>query len=137
MVQAYSLDLRERVVAAVAGGATCRQAAHRFGVNISAVVKWCQRWRATGSVAPAKFGSASSFKLEAHEERLAANVAAQTSITTRALARELAEAGIPVSHHAVWTMLRHEGLTFKNVWPAPFARSWFLARVGRAQTYPA
>jgi transposase len=115
MVRAYSLDLRERVVAAVAEGATCRQAASRFGVSVSAVVKWGQRWRASGSVAPARFGPARrTFKLEAHKEWLAARVAAHPSITTRALARELTEAGTPVSHHAVWTMLRREGLTFKK-----------------------
>jgi transposase len=51
MVRAYSLDLRERVVAAVTAGETCRSVAVRFGVSVASVVKWSQRVRRTGSVA--------------------------------------------------------------------------------------
>ena len=51
MARAYSLDLRKRVVAAVASGQTCRAVAERFGVSVASVVKWSQRFRATGSAA--------------------------------------------------------------------------------------
>ena len=51
-----SNDLRERVVAAIVGGESCRSVASRFGVAVSSVVKWSQRYRATGSVAPGKVG---------------------------------------------------------------------------------
>jgi len=37
-------------------GETCRAVASRFGVAISSVVKWSQRYRATGSVVPGKMG---------------------------------------------------------------------------------
>jgi transposase len=40
MARPYSLDLRERVVAAVDGGQTCRTVADTFGVSVSSVVKW-------------------------------------------------------------------------------------------------
>ena len=56
MVKPYSIDLRERVVAAVAGGQSCRAVAATFGVSVASVVKWSQRYRATGSVAPGKIG---------------------------------------------------------------------------------
>ena len=56
MTRPLSNDLRQRVVAAVAGGESCRAAAIRFGVAVSSVVKWSQRYRATGSVAPGKMG---------------------------------------------------------------------------------
>ena len=56
MTRAYSNDLRERVVAAVRAGDSCRLVADRFGVAVSTVVKWSQRHRATGSVAPGKMG---------------------------------------------------------------------------------
>jgi transposase len=45
-----------------------------------------------------------------------------SSVTTRVLAAELAERGVAASHMAVWRFLREEAITFKNVWPAPFAR---------------
>jgi transposase len=56
MTRAYSLDLRRRVVDAVMSGATVREAAARFGVVPSCVVKWKQRLKATGSLAPGKIG---------------------------------------------------------------------------------
>ena len=49
MTRPLSNDLRERVVAAVLAGETCRSVAKRFGVAASSVVKWSQRHRATGS----------------------------------------------------------------------------------------
>jgi len=47
MGRAYSLDLRERVVAAVAAGESCRSVAATFKVSVASVVKWSQRFRAT------------------------------------------------------------------------------------------
>ena len=55
MARAYSLDLPKRVVAAVASGQTCRAVAERFGVSVASVVKWSQRFRATGSVGPSRW----------------------------------------------------------------------------------
>jgi putative transposase len=52
MARAYSMDLRERVVAAVSGGLSRRQAAARFGVSYSVAIYWLKRLRETGSVAP-------------------------------------------------------------------------------------
>jgi len=49
MTRPLSNDLRERVVAALAGGESCRVVAARFGVTVSSVVKWSQRYRTTGS----------------------------------------------------------------------------------------
>ena len=40
MARAYSLDLRERVVAAVIDGRSCRQVAGLFRVSVASVVKW-------------------------------------------------------------------------------------------------
>ena len=56
MARAYSLDLRERVVAAVAAGESCRAVAATFGVSVASVVKWSQRFRATGSAAAQQGG---------------------------------------------------------------------------------
>ena len=38
MARALSIDLRERVVAAVAGGMSCRKAADRFRVSASSAI---------------------------------------------------------------------------------------------------
>jgi transposase len=60
MVRPLSNDLRKRVVAAVSKGESCRSAALRFGVAVSSVVKWSQRYRATGSVKPAGWAGSAS-----------------------------------------------------------------------------
>ena len=46
MVRAYSLDLRERVAAALGCGESCRSVGRRFKVSVTNVVKW---WRGSGS----------------------------------------------------------------------------------------
>ena len=43
MARPYSLDLRERVVAAVEAGRSCRAVAVMFRVSVASVVKWSQR----------------------------------------------------------------------------------------------
>ncbi len=48
MARPYSLDLRERVVSAVASGQTCRSVASNFDVAVATVVKWVGRFRRTG-----------------------------------------------------------------------------------------
>jgi transposase len=50
-VRAYSMDLRERIVAAVDAGLTQSQAAERFGVWLRTVERYLARRQATGSLA--------------------------------------------------------------------------------------
>ena len=53
----YSLDLRERVVAAVAAGLSREAAADRFLVSRSSVARWVVREAVTGSVAALPMGA--------------------------------------------------------------------------------
>ena len=67
MSKALSVDLRERVVAAVAAGASCRAAAVRFGVSASSAIRWCVQSRKVGTVAPGPLGGdRRSARIEAH-----------------------------------------------------------------------
>jgi transposase len=66
MSRPLSSDLRERVVAAVTDGESCRAVGARFGVAASSVVKWSQRYRATSSVSPGKMGGRRKPLLEPH-----------------------------------------------------------------------
>src|SRR3954449_11011472 len=50
-VRAYSMDLRDRVVAAVDAGLPQSQAAERFGVSLRSVERYLARRRVTGSLA--------------------------------------------------------------------------------------
>jgi transposase len=50
------MDLRERVVGAIEGGMSRRKAAAIFDVSPSSAVKWMQKHRSMGSVAPGPMG---------------------------------------------------------------------------------
>ena len=56
MARPYSMDLRDRLVAAVGSGMSARAAAERFGVGVATGVRWARQFRATGSVAPGQMG---------------------------------------------------------------------------------
>jgi putative transposase len=114
MTRPLSNDLRERVVAAVVGGESCRGAAARFGVAVSSVVKWSQRYRATGSVTPGKMGGHRKRVLEPHRAFIKERIDRTPHLTLHRLKDELAARGVKVSHNAVWMFLRREGLRFKK-----------------------
>lgn len=92
MTRALSNDLRERVVAAVVAGETCRSASARFGVSVSSVVKWSQRYRATGSVAPGKMGGHRRRILEPHRAFIVERLAETPQLSLHGLKAELAGA---------------------------------------------
>lgn len=114
MTRPYSNDLRERVVLAFCAGDSCRAVAERFGVAVSSVVKWSQRYRETGSVAPAKVGGCRPRVLEPHRDFIIARISQTPHLTLHRLKDELAARGVMVSHNAVWLFLRREGLSFKK-----------------------
>jgi transposase len=114
MARAYSLDLRERVVAAVGAGESCREVAATFGVSVASVVKWSQRFRATGSAAARPMGGQRPYALAGERDWLLGRLAEKPDMTLRALLAELAERGIVVSYFAVWNFFEHEGISFKK-----------------------
>jgi transposase len=114
MARSYSLDLRERVVAAVAAGQSCRAVAGTFKVSVASVVKWSQRFRATGSAAAKKRGWQRPYAVAGEREWLLARLAEKPDLTLRALQAELAERGLRVSRYAVWHFFEHEGISFKK-----------------------
>ena len=114
MARAYSLDLRERVVAAVAAGESCRSVAATFKVSVASVVKWSQRFRATGSAAARPMGGNRPYALAGERDWLLRRLAEKPDLTLRALLAELAERDITVSYYAVWHFFEHQGISFKK-----------------------
>jgi transposase len=113
VVRPYSNDFRERVVAAMQAGESCRFVAWRFAVAPSSVVKWTQRAAATGSVAPGKMGGHRKPILEAHRDSLLDLVRARPESTAKGLpAARAAQRGILVSHDTVWRFLRAAVFSF-------------------------
>lgn len=111
-----SLDLRERVVAAVElEGMSRNQAAARFGVAASSAIKWVARFRATGSAAPGKMGGHKPKTLRGeHAEWLIARCR-EADFTISQLVDELAQTRqLKVDRRSVWEFLHAEGLSFKK-----------------------
>jgi transposase len=114
MARAYSLDLRERVVAAVDNGRSCRSVADVFGLSISCVVKWSQRFRTTGTAAPGQIGGHRPVLLADHRDFILARLAAKPDETLRGLRAELLERGVMVSYGTLWNFVHRQGLSFKK-----------------------
>ena len=114
MARAYSLDLRERVVAAAASGQSCRSVAKTFMVSVASVVKWSQRQRALGSPAALRMGGRRPYLVARERDWVLSRIAEKPDLTLRALLKELADRGLVVSYYALWHFLQHEGVTFKK-----------------------
>ena len=114
MARPYSNDLRERVALAVMSGRKCREVAVLFQVSVASVVKWSQRYRATGSVKPGQMGGHRKRLLEPHGDFIRERIRQTPHLTLHGLKDELAARGVHVSHNAVWLFMRREGLRFKK-----------------------
>ncbi len=115
MGKPYSVDLRERVVAAVVtGGLSCNRAAKQFGVGISTAINWVKRVRETGSVAPGKMGGHKPKAIsDGHRLWLLQRIK-DGDFTLRGLVAELAERGLRVDYRSVWEFVHAEKLSFKK-----------------------
>ncbi|MDX8442405.1 MULTISPECIES: IS630 family transposase [Mesorhizobium] len=112
---ALSMDLRERVVAAVkTEGMSRRAAAKRFGVSYSAAIEWVKLDEETGSVAPRKVGGSKPKKLSGAWRDWLIERCRKQAFTLRGLVAELAERGLEVDYRSVWEFVHAEGLSYKK-----------------------
>lgn len=114
MARPYSLDLRERVVTAVSAGSSCREVAKIFKVSVASVVKWSQRFRASGSAAAKPMGRQQARSLAPQRAWLLARLEAAPDVTLRALVAELGDRGVVTSYGSVWRIVHDAGLSFKK-----------------------
>jgi transposase len=108
----YSMDLRERVLAACDDGMATAEVAETFAVSESWVRRLKQRRRQTGTAAPrvpTRHGPAPVLASQA--ERLRAAVRDHPGETAADYRDRL---GLDVAPLTVWRMLRRLGLTFKK-----------------------
>src|SRR3546814_15558159 len=108
------LDLRERVVAAMASGLSARGAAAQFGVSVASAVRWSQRHRRTGGVAPGKLGGHRKPVLLPERDRLLARAAAEPDLTLRGLLSGVGERGVKASDGASVAFPDSKGWSVKN-----------------------
>lgn len=115
MPKPYSVDLRERVVAAVERGELSRRrAAAQFGVGISTVIRWVQRFRETGSVAPGQMGGHKPKSIRGEYRDWLVERIREQPFTLRGLVAELAARGLKVDYRTMWEFVHAEKLSFKK-----------------------
>lgn len=114
MAAPYSLDLRTRVVAAVAAGMSRKQAATHYQVSHSSAIRWTRRVAETGSPAELPMVGKEPFTLADEETWIRDRVKQKPDTTGRELLAELNQRGIEVGHYPVWHFLHHVGLSFKK-----------------------
>ncbi len=115
MGKPYSIDLRERVVAAVErGGLSCHQAAKQFGVGVSTAINWVRRVRETGSVAPGKMGGHKPKAISGEHRIWLLQRVKDGDFTLRGLVTEFAGRGLKVDYRSVWEFVHSEKLSFKK-----------------------
>lgn len=114
MSKPYSEDLRERVVAAVEGGLSRRQAAELFDVGVSSVIRWVDRFRATGSVAAKPMGGDHRSLLTHERAWILRRIEAEPDLTIEELRNELKRRGVIVGYGTVWRFFEREDITFKK-----------------------
>ena len=114
MARPYSLDLRERAVARVAAGESVRSIAAVLQVSAASVVKWSQRFRATGCAAAGPMHGHRPRLLLPHRDWLLSRMANGRDFTLRGLQAELAERGVKADYRTVWNFVHAEGPSFKK-----------------------
>jgi transposase len=110
----YTLDLRERVVAAYRSGKGRVETATLFQVSESSVQRWSRLDREMGSVAALRMGGHRPFALAGERNGIIERIAQQPDLPLRALQAELQGRGIKVSYFAVWNIVDRAGLSFKK-----------------------
>jgi transposase len=113
MPKPYSEDLRERVVQAVATGASRRAAAERFKIGASSAVRWLQRVARSGSVAAYASGGSTS-PLEQHAEFLLALIREQPDLTLDEVVEAMRAVNLGGSRSAVARFYTRHHISFKK-----------------------
>ena len=110
-MQAYSLDLRERVVADRVAGQRTAEVARKYRVSPAWVRRLMQRYRESGQVAPKRRTQYRASLLQPYLRQLEAVIQAQPDAT---LAELRAALGVSVSLPTVWRAVGRLGLTLKK-----------------------
>lgn len=121
MSKALSLDLRQRVVAAVRDeGLTHRAAGARFKVSAASISRWRALERESGGLRSGPLGGdRRSHTIEAHAATILRLLNARRDMTTEELRAELADQGLRFGYGTLWRFFARHRLTRKKRPPTP------------------
>lgn len=111
----YSDDLRERVIAAVAGGCSRRAAAARFAVSASSAIRWVELHEATGRVSRRPRVGKSHSPLEPHAAWLLDLVEREPDLTLAEIVeRLLQDLDVRTTDSSVDRFFQRHNVSFKK-----------------------
>ena len=116
MSKALSLDLRQRVVAAVRDeGLSHRAAAVRFSVSAASISRWRALERQSGDLRPGPLGAGRrSGTIEAHAGLILLTFEARRDVSIEELRGELASQGLHFGYGTLWRFFARHRLTRKK-----------------------
>jgi len=115
MAEPLSTDLRERVVAAVKGGMSRRQAAAHFRVGVSSAIRWVAQAETTGDLRPKPMGGDHrSTAIEAQAETILSLLAEKPDTTLVEYQEALAKTGHRFSVSTIWRFFDRRQFTLKK-----------------------
>jgi transposase len=124
MSKALSLDLRTRVLGAVAGGLSHRQAGERFGVSAASVSRWRTREREQGDPRPkALGGDRRSGRIDACKGVILSLLEETSDITIQEMRRALAERGHVFGFGTIQRFFKRHRITRKKRPRTPVSRT--------------
>ena len=123
MSKALSLDLRGRVLAAIAAGMSGRQAAERFGVSASSASRWRELERRQGDARPGPLGGdRRSGRIEEHAATILAVFEESPDITLEELRAALGARGLAFGYGTLWRFFKRRSYTLKKRQRTPPSR---------------
>lgn len=116
MVKPYSMDLRDRVIAAVEEEAlSCREAARHYRVSASSAIKWLRCYRRTGRRAALAMGGDRRSVLKPERDWVLNLIASEPDLTLMALSKRLlAERHVRADASMLCRFFKSEGISFKK-----------------------
>ena len=115
MPAALSLDLRVRVLVAVAQGLSHRAAGDRFGVSAESVSRWRVLEREQGDARARRLGGdRRSGRIEAHRDMILAMIKETQDMAIEELRQALAEKDLVVGYGAIRRFFARHAITRKK-----------------------
>ena len=115
MSKALSVDLRVRVLEAVATGATHREVADRFAVSAASVSRWRKLERERGDVRPkALGGDRRSNRIEAYHEAVMTALGPDRDATIEEVRASLIEQGLVFGFGTIQRFFARHAITRKK-----------------------
>jgi transposase len=113
-MNAYSMDLRERVLDACDSGIGTSEVAEIFSVSTAWIRRLKQRRRETGFFGPKDQRRGSIPILSKHEDKIAKIIAAKPDSTSKEIAEKLSELSVNVSRQTVDVAVLRLGYRYKK-----------------------